>query len=218
MIVPIFPLPNVVLFPKTLLPLHIFEQKYRVMTREVIAGDGKLAIVLQRKGSETASGSRPAVHEVACVGRIETYEELEGGKFDIVVAGIHRVRLIREIDHSPYRMAEVSILEEASCDDLHEEVIHRRNHLGGLFTRYTELATSGDRRASGMILQLDFEALVNMTATTLDLPPEERQLLLEMDDVTNRCDVLIPILQGHLEALILVRRYEHIKPEDPRWN
>jgi Lon protease-like protein len=188
------------------------------MTREVIAGDGKVVIVLLKKGSETESGVRPSVHEVACVGRIETYEELEGGKYNIVLAGLHRVRLVREIDHSPYRVAEVAILEEVSCDEMHEEVIHRRNHLGGLFTRYTELVTSDNRRASEMILQLDFEALVNMAATTLNLPPEDRQALLEMDGVTDRCDVLIPILQCQVETLILVRRFEHIKPQEPRWN
>ncbi len=188
------------------------------MTREVIAGEGKVAIVLLKNGLDADAGDRPPVHEVACVGQIETYEELEGGKYDIVVAGLHRVRLVREIDHSPYRMAEVAILDEISCDDTHEKVIHRRNHLGGLFTRYTELVMSANRRASDMILQLDFEALVNMTATTLNLPPQDRQSLLEMDDVTDRCDALIPILQCHVEALILVRRYEHIKPREPRWN
>jgi Lon protease-like protein len=218
MIVPIFPLPNVVLFPKTLLPLHIFEQKYRAMTREVIAGDGKIAIVLLKEGWEVEHQGKPAIHKIACVGQIETYEELEGGKYDIVLAGLHRVRLVSEIEHSPYRLAEVEVLPELSCDDQHEEVIRRRNHLGGLFTRYTELATSGNHQAAEMVLQLEFEALVNMAATTLNLPVEERQVLLEMDDVADRCDALMPILQRHLETLVLVRRFEHIKPEEPRWN
>ncbi len=74
MIVPIFPLPNVVLFPNTLMPLHIFEERYRTLTREVLAGDGQLAIALLREGWETNYDGNPAVHDVACLGKIETCE------------------------------------------------------------------------------------------------------------------------------------------------
>jgi uncharacterized protein len=218
MIVPIFPLPNVVLFPKTLLPLHIFEQRYRAMTSEAISGDGRIAIALLKEGWERDTRGNPAVHDVACLGQIETYEELEGGKYNIVLAGLHRVRLVREIDHTPYRMAEVVVLPELSCNDESDGVVRRRNQLGGLFTRYTELATSGNHRAAEMVLQLDFEALVNMAATTLNLPVEERQALLEIDDVSDRSDMLVPILQRHLETLVLVRRFEHLKPAEPRLN
>jgi len=218
MIVPIFPLPNVVLFPKTLLPLHIFEERYRAMTREALAGDRQIAMVLLREGWETKYYENPAIHDVACLGKIETYEELEEGKYNIVLSGIHRVRLIREIQHSPYRLAEVEALLDEDCDDQSSDVIRRRNHIGGLFTRFTELATAGKYRAVELVPQLNFEALVNMVASTLNLPVEEKQLLLEMDEVVERCDALIPILQRQLEALILVRTFEHIKPEDPSKN
>ena len=218
MIVPIFPLPNVVLFPKTLMPLHIFEERYRAMTREALAGDRQIAMVLLREGWETKYYENPAIHDVACLGKIETYEELEEGKYNIVLSGIHRVRLIREIQHSPYRLAEVEALLDEDCDDQSSDVIRRRNHIGGLFTRFTELATAGKYRAVELVPQLNFEALVNMVASTLNLPVEEKQLLLEMDEVVDRCDALIPILQRQLEALILVRNFEHIKPEDPSKN
>ncbi|HYK91401.1 MAG TPA: LON peptidase substrate-binding domain-containing protein [Acidobacteriota bacterium] len=218
MILPIFPLPNAVLFPKTLMPLRIFEERYRTMTREALAGDGKLVMVLLREGWEEESNSNPAVHDIACLGKIETYEELEDGKYDIVLSGLHRVRLIREIQHAPYRLAEVEILEDLDCDDSATEVIRRRNHLGGLFTRFTELATGGKYRAIELVPQFQFEPLVNMVASTLNLPAQEKQALLEMDDITQRCDMLIPIMQRQLEALILVRKFENIKPQDPSRN
>jgi len=218
MIVPILPLPNVVLFPKTLMPLHIFEERYRTMTREVLAADGQIAMVLLREGWEASYEKNPAVHDVACLGKIETYDELEGGKYDIIMAGLHRVRLIREIRHSPYRLAEVEDLEDLSCDDSSPEVIRRRNHIGGLFTRFTELATGGKHREVELVPQLNFEVLVNMVASTLNLPAQEKQFLLEIDDITQRCDILIPVLQRQLETLILVRRFENIKPEDPSRN
>ncbi len=216
--VPIFPLPNVVLFPKTLLPLHIFEGRYRTMTREAIAGDGRIAIALLREGWERHYHRNPAVYDIACLGKIETYEELEGGRYNIVVVGVRRVRLIREVQHAPYRRAEVLALQERCGDERAAEVVCRRNHLGGLFTRFTELMTRGKYRAGDLVPQLDFESLVNVIASTLNLAPDDKQALLEIDDIVQRCDRLIPSLQRQLESLILVRRYERIKPEDPNRN
>jgi hypothetical protein len=218
MIVPIFPLPNVVLFPKTLLPLHIFEQRYRTMTREAIAGDGTLVIALLKEGWEGEQKNNPPVHDIACLGKIETYEELEEGKYNILLTGLRRVRLVRELEHSPYRMAEIELLEEQTCDDGADQVAGRRNHLAGLFARFTELAHAGKQITGEIVPQLDFEGLVNLVASAINLPAEEKQALLEMDDLVDRCDVLISILQGQIEALVLVRAYEHLKPEDPRWN
>lgn len=218
MIVPIFPLPNVVLFPKTLLPLHIFEQRYRTMTREALAGERKIVMVLLREGWETSYHQNPAVHEIACLGQIEDFKELEDGKYNIVLAGINRVRLLREVQHSPYRLAEVEQLTDSAADENSFEIVRRRNHLAGLFSRFTELATKGKFRSRDLVPQLNFEALVNMVASTLNFPVEEKQVLLEMDDVSNRCDILIPVVQRQLEALILVRGFEHIKPKDASKN
>ncbi len=218
MIAPIFPLPNVVLFPKTLLPLHIFEQRYRTMTREAIAGDGEIVIVLLKEGWEAEYEKNPPVHEVACLGKIESHEQLDEGKYNIVLTGLKRVRIVRELEHSPYRMAEIELLDDQACDDHEEDVVKRRNHMAGLFARFTELATSGKNAAAELVPQLDFEALVNLVASTLNLPPEEKQSLLEMDDPVLRCDSLIPIIQSQIEALVLVRAYQHLKPEEPRWN
>jgi len=218
MIVPIFPLPNVVLFPRTRLPLHIFEPRYRSMAREAIAGDRRIAIVLLKEGWESKYNESPPVHEVACLGQIESYEELEDGKYNIVLEGLNRIRLIREVEHSPYRRAEVEAFEESLCDDQSDPVIARRNHLGSLFARYAELAAGGAENRAVASLHLDFESLVNVAATTLNIPAEDRQALLEMDELTSRCDALIPVLQRQLESLMLVRRFEHLKPEEPRWN
>jgi Lon protease-like protein len=218
MIVPLFPLPSVVLFPKTPMPLYIFEERYRIMIREVIAGDGQLVIALLRAGSEAHYASATAVHEVACLGKIETYEELEDGKFNIVVVGVHRVRIIREVQHSPYQLVEVERIEDAAYDERSEGIVMRHNHLGGLFAKFTELATGVKQHALELMPQLDFESLVNMVAMTLNLTIEQKQALLEINEASRRCDMLIPILQQQLETLMLVRKFEHIKPENPHFN
>jgi hypothetical protein len=218
MIVPLFPLPNVVLFPKTPMPLYIFEERYRTMIRETLAGNGELVIALLRAGSESNYTSVSAVHEIACLGKIETYEELEDGKYNIVVVGVHRVRIIREVQHSPYRLVEVERVEDAAYDERSAGIVERHNHLGGLFAKFTELATGVKPHVWELMPQLDFESLVNMVAMTLNLAIEQKQELLEIDEAPERCDALIPVLQQQLETLILVRAFEHIKPENPNLN
>jgi len=218
MIVPLFPLPNVVLFPKTPVPLYIFEDRYRTMIRETVAGTGELVIALLRLGSEQSYSSISAVHDIACLGKIETYEELEDGKYNIVVVGLHRVRILREVQHSPYRLVEVERLDEKPYTEHSDEVLSRQNHLGGLFARFTELATGVKQHASELMPQMDFASLVNMVAMTLNLDIEQKQALLELNEAVQRCDILIPVLQQQLETLMLVRRFEHIKPENPHFN
>jgi Lon protease-like protein len=218
MIIPLFPLPNVVLFPKTPMPLYIFEERYRTMVRETLAGSGELVIALLRGGGESGYANLSAVHHIACVGKIESHEELEDGKYNIVVIGLYRVRILREIQHSPYRMVEVEKLEEAPCDERAPDIIERHNHLGGLFAKFTELATGVKQQALDLMPRLDFESLVNMVAMTLNLAIDQKQALLEIDDTSHRCDVLIPVLAQQLETLVLVRQFEHIKPENPHFN
>jgi Lon protease-like protein len=218
MIVPIFPLPDVVLFPRTVLPLHIFEERYREMVRSALAGDAKIAVVLLRRGWEGHHGGKPAVHEIACLGKIETYEELVDGKYNILLSGVQRVRLLREIEHSPYRIAEAEPLQDILPDDKLPDIVRRRNHLAAAFIRFTELIGEAGTRSKELVPRLDFEALVNTVASTLEFPPGDKQALLELSDVVQRCDVLMQVLQVQLEALIIVRKFENIKPMDPSRN
>ncbi len=218
MIVALFPLPNVVLFPKTPVPLYIFEERYRTMIREVLAGNKELVIGLLQSGPESGYSSVAAVHDIACLGRIETCEELEDGKYNIVVVGVHRVRIVREIQHSPYRLVEIEMLDDGVESENALEILNRQNQLSGMFAKFTELATGLKHQAVELMPQLDFESLVNMVAMTLNLDTEQKQALLEIPNLLQRCDLLIPILQQQLETLVLVRKFEHIKPENPNLN
>jgi hypothetical protein len=188
------------------------------MVKETLAGSGELVLALLRAGPESSYASSSTVHEIACLGKIDTYEELEDGKYNIVVVGIQRVRIIREVQHSPYGLVEVERLDAIAYDEQSPDLVERHNRLGGLFARFTELATGVRQRAMELMPQLDFESLVNMVAMTLNLPTEQKQALLEIAEVPRRCDVLLPVLQQQLEALILVRKFEHIKPETPHLN
>jgi Lon protease-like protein len=218
MIIPLFPLPNGVLFPKTPMPLYIFEERYRTMIRETLAGNGELVIALLRAGLELSHTGVPAVHEIACLGKIESYEELDDGKYNLIVVGVRRIRIIREVRHSPYQMVEVESIADKAYDEDSADVIKRQNHLSGLFAKFAELATGVKQQSMEFMPQLDFESLVNMVAMTLNLPIEKKQELLEVDELSQRCDMLIPALQQQIETLVVVRSFEHIKPENPGLN
>jgi Lon protease-like protein len=218
MIVPLFPLPNAVLFPKTPMPLYIFEERYRTMVRDVVAGEGEIVIALMREGREFKQAGISAIHSIACLGKIETCEELEDGKYNIVVVGVSRVRLKRIVQNTPYRLVEVELMEDEAYAPDSEEVVSRQRLLGDLFAQFTELAAGMESQATALMPGLDFESLVNMVAMTLNLSVHQKQAVLETDSIPLRCDMLIPILEQQLETLVIVRRFEHIKPENPMMN
>src|SRR5438874_4107111 len=85
--VPLFPLPNVVLFPRAILPLHIFEQRYKVMSAEALAGDKQIAMALLKPGWEKNYYGRPAIEPVVCVGTIISHERLPDGKYNFLLQG-----------------------------------------------------------------------------------------------------------------------------------
>src|SRR5260370_12328092 len=108
----LFPLPNVVLFPQVMLPLHIFEPRYRQMTAEALAGDRLIALVLLKPGWEAASDEQPALHAVACLGKIVADQQLEDGRYNILLPGLSRARLQSpEENDKLYRSARVHLLQ-----------------------------------------------------------------------------------------------------------
>src|SRR6187399_2949882 len=91
--VPLFPLPNVVLFPRAVLPLHIFEERYKVMTASAIRGDRQVAMALLQPGWERDYYHRPAIESVVCIGTILTHEKLPDGKYNFLLQGHTRARV-----------------------------------------------------------------------------------------------------------------------------
>lgn len=107
-VVPVFPLPEIVLFPRAMLPLHVFEPRYQAMTVDALAGDGAIAVALLRPGFEPLYYTRHApIHPILGLGRIVASEELEEGKYNILIRGEARGRLIEELSGHPYRRARV---------------------------------------------------------------------------------------------------------------
>ena len=191
-LLPIFPLPNVVLFPNVFLPLHIFEQRYRDMVRDAIAGDRMIGMVLLRPGWQRDYEGRPAIYPIGCSGVMTHVEQLPDGRYNIVLRGLERFRVIDE-DHSrSYRRAHVESLVEApmSGDD-RALVRHLRAKL--------EATLAGSREGRGpdpkIPPAMGDEDLINALAQYLDLEPLEKQALLEQHCLRVRAESLLELLE-----------------------
>src|SRR5688500_2936810 len=136
--VPLFPLPNVVLFPRAVLPLHIFEERYKAMTADALRGDRQIAMALLRPGWERDYYQKPAVEPVVCIGTILTHEKLPDGKYNFLLQGHTRARVVREIPGKPYRLATLEPIAETEVMEIDLEA--ERRLLAGMFER-SPLAT-----------------------------------------------------------------------------
>jgi Lon protease-like protein len=187
--VPIFPLPGALLFPRAQLPLHIFEPRYRAMVRDALASDRLIAMVQPRDQSDP-----PGLFEIGCLGRIASSDELEDGRFDIVLEGLGRFRIAREAKvETPYRQV------DADRDGFEEEA--EPEPLG--LAQRAELEQESRRYADALGYQVDWEAvsrlddemLVNGIAQIAPLDVGSKQALLEAADIAVRADLLVQFMQ-----------------------
>jgi hypothetical protein len=189
--IPIFPLPNVVLFPNVFLPLHIFEPRYRVMVTDALAADRIIGMVLLQPGYEAAYEGRPAVYTTGCAGVITHAEPLPDGRFDIVLRGIEKFRITGEDTSKPYRLAYVEPLLEHVAEAERTALRQHRQRLEALLAAAVERAGAGPKFPPSV----SDEDLVNALAQYIGLEPIERQALLERHGVLARCRALIELLE-----------------------
>jgi Lon protease-like protein len=193
--VPLFPLPGVVLFPQAVLPLHIFEDRYRAMTADALTGDRLIAMALLRPGWEKSYYGRPAIEPVVCVGRILSHERLPDGKYNFLLQGVQRARIVREVGDRPYRQAELRPLEQVPAMEIDLEL--ERQRLLTLFTE-TPLGAVGAGRQFRKIVRspMATPVVADLAAFTFldDVPL--KQALLEEADVRQRVARTVAALQA----------------------
>ncbi len=197
--IPIFPLPNVVLFPNVFLPLHIFEQRFREMVADALRGDRILGMALLRPGWEQDYDGRPPVYPVGCAGLITNSERLGDGRYNIILRGLQKFRILDEDDRRSYRLARVDGIAETLDDAARSAIRSDRCRLEVLVTKGLRLAGAEGQVPASM----PDEDLVNALAQYLDLEPIEKQALLERDGLLRRCQSLIELLEM---KLMLARR------------
>jgi len=198
--IPIFPLPNVVLFPNVFLPLHIFEPRYRKMVDDALNGDRIIGMVLLRPGWEGNYDGRPAVYPIGCAGVITHAERLPDGRFNIVLRGMEKFRITDEQDDAQYRIAAVDAVPDPGIDPgARTEMRGERKRLEMLLVPPTE--GSPDPKVPS---SMSDEDLVNALAQYLEFEAVEKQALLEREGVLDRCRSLIELL----EMKVLVARHK----------
>ena len=211
-LLPIFPLPNVVLFPNVFLPLHIFEPRYREMVADAVASDRMMGMVLLRPGWQHEYEQRPPVYPVGCSGVITHVEQLEDGRYHIVLRGVERFRILEEDHAKSYRRALVErVPERGGSGDDRAAIQRQRSKLESLLAPTIERSLSGATRPesigggghdSKIPPTMADEDLVNALAQYLDLEPVEKQALLEQHSLRTRAESLVDLL----EMKILIAR------------
>jgi Lon protease-like protein len=186
---PIFPLAGALLFPRAQLPLHIFEPRYVAMVRDSLATNQLIGMIQPR-----GSGDPPDLFDVGCIGTIAGAEELEDGRFNIVLEGLGRFRVVREAEvETLYRQVDA---ERVGFDDSSEPEplgLAQRAELEQEARRYADaLGYSVDWDA---VTRLDDEMLVNAIAQVAPLDVGSKQALLEAADIALRCDLLVQFMQ-----------------------
>ena len=189
--IPLFPLPNVVLFPNVFLPLHIFEARYRAMVADALEGDRIIGVVLLRPGFELEYEGRPPIFSVGSAGVITHSETLPDGRFNIVLRGLEKFRVLSEDTSGPYRVARIQSMPEITPEADTRVVSQQRLRLEALMAAAAE-HRGGEPRFAPAVPDED---LVNALAQYLDFEPLERQALLERDGVLSRCRGLIELLE-----------------------
>ena len=190
-IVPMFPLPNVVLFPRMFLPLHIFEPRYRAMTRTALEGDRFIAMALFKPDWKKEYGGCPAVHPILGLGRIIEDSRLEDGRYNLVLHGIARLRLLKEVSQDPFRSVQVELLQEKPA--VGPGYDRKRRLLLSFYVQVLKQISQGGVAAPPEDVPLGL--LCDLLASLIAFDPAVKQSMLQELDVATRCDLLLELLQ-----------------------
>jgi len=206
-LLPLFPLPNVVLFPNVFLPLHIFEARYREMVADAVATDRMIGMVLLQPGWERDYDGRPPVYRVGCSGVVTHIERLHDGRYNLVLRGLERFQIVEEDHERSYRRAVIEPLRERPLIDDDRTIIRRqRSKLESMLSPAAERAGGFSKPLTGqgggskipdstMPSAMSDEDLVNALAQYLDFEPLEKQALLEKASLRARAESLVELLE-----------------------
>lgn len=193
----IFPLAGALLLPRSYLPLHIFEPRYRALVSDELARDRRIAMIQPLPGQDKPGqdNDRPALFDIGCVGRIDHVEALEDGRFNVLLEGLTRFRLLRELDvTTPFRQIEADTV--SFDDDLTAELVLPSAERAGIEQEARRFA---ERQGYAIDWQevgrLDDQALVNGLAQAIPFDVAAKQALLEAESLEERADLLAELLR-----------------------
>jgi Lon protease-like protein len=182
----IFPLPGAILFPGLQLPLHIFEPRYRAMVSDALARDRRIAMIQPQAAEEGAP-----LFRVGCVGHIGQVEALDDGRFNVVLEGVSRFRIVRELEVvTPFRQIEAELIEDAEG-----QVISAIERAGFERAARQFADAQGYSVNWDAVSRLDDESLINGVSQIAPFDAAAKQALLEARDIAERCELLVQLMQ-----------------------
>src|SRR5262245_48063657 len=191
----LFPLPNLVLFPGALQPLHIFEPRYRQLMADALDGDRLIAMALLRPGWEEDYHLRPPIHEVVCLGRVLQEERLADGRYNLLLRGLCRARVREELPAGKlYRVAGVDLLSEGPLPAGSDEAGLRQALGQRLAAWFADQPEAQEQVRAALESGLPLGRLCDLFSFALPLELEAKQALLEELSVEAR----VRLLLGHL--------------------
>jgi Lon protease-like protein len=192
-LVRLFPLPNLVMFPHVLQPLHVFEPRYREMLQDALADDQLIAMALLSPGWEADYEGRPPISPMACLGRIISHHQLEDGSYNVLLLGIERVRLIRELEPSKsFREAEVQVCEDFYPPEAAAQRAALHRALGKSLLKALPLVPQAREQLDQlMAADLPLGVLADIISYLLDIDLREKESLLAECDVHVRAKKLL---------------------------
>jgi Lon protease-like protein len=191
-ILPLFPLPQVVLFPQTFLPLHVFEPRYQELAVDILNSHHHLVIALMRENPDQGTfGETVATFDVGCLAEVVRAEPVTGGRWKLLLQGKEAVRLLQEHPGKPYRQVETELLPFDDAQLWHGP--HRRRLMEALRV-YATSEGVGVQLEELLELPLEDAGRLNTLAMALDFEPTERQFLLEARDLPTLADRMLQLL------------------------
>ncbi len=182
----IFPLTGALLFPRLQLPLHIFEPRYRALISDAMARDRRIAMIQPVRSDEGAP-----LYQIGCIGRLGDVEALEDGRYNIILEGTMRFRLVRELEvTTPFRQIEAELLDDENNPALapvERALLERESRF---FAEMQGYSVDWDA-----VSRLDDEALVNGVSQIAPFDAAAKQALLEAPDISARCELLVQLMQ-----------------------
>jgi uncharacterized protein len=203
---PLLPLPNVVHFPHLLLPLHIFEPRYRQMVGDSLAGSRLIAMALLKPGCVTTEGS-PPIHEIVCLGRITAEQSAPDGRYYLVLQGLSRARIVGEAASDKlYRVAELTLHPDPESVASKAAAAAQRRRLIGAFRKLHPRHDLDKvlRRAIEEAVPLGI--LCDVLADAMSLEPQDAQKVLAELDINRRCGLVLRLIHEKLRKRLKVPR------------
>jgi Uncharacterized protein, similar to the N-terminal domain of Lon protease len=195
----VFPLPNLVMFPHVMQPLHIFEPRYRAMLEEALEDDRLIAMGILAPGWEQQSEGRPTLRNTACLCRVATYQQTEKNTYNVLMLGVRRLRLVKELPPKKlFRVVESEILDDVLPEDVAEaEVSELQQSLLASFKRsLPKMPDSFEQLDQLLGNQITLGMLCDIVAYTINLDLESKVRLLAEVEVMRRAELLLAAIEG----------------------